>query len=91
MFLDSLSSKGLEPVFRMYTRKIHGLFLGGIPDEANEIFVRMEASDCLSNTFTILMLGCIHNKKCNVAGLLINEMCAQGFSVDASTTFLLLD
>ncbi|KAK1352736.1 pentatricopeptide repeat-containing protein, mitochondrial-like [Heracleum sosnowskyi] len=62
-------------------------------DEANELFVEMESSGCLLNdvTYNTLIRGCFHHKKYNEAGVLIDKMCARGFSADASTASVLLD
>lgn len=71
---------------------IRGFCKEGLLEEANKIFMEMKANSCMPEdvTYNTLIRGCFENKKYDEACVLIDEMVADGFSVDASTTSMLL-
>lgn len=88
---EGLPSKGLRPDVKTYTVMIGAFCREGLLDEANELFAKMKDSNCLPDdaTYNTLIRGSFHNKKYNEASVIIDEMCARGFSADASTMSLL--
>lgn len=90
---SNLSSKGIHPDVKTYTIMIQGLCEEGLLHEARELFVKMEQNGCLPDdvTFNMIVRGFLGHQEFQVALMLIQEMIGKGFSVDVSTSALIVD
>ncbi|XP_058106457.1 pentatricopeptide repeat-containing protein At3g22470, mitochondrial-like [Magnolia sinica] len=86
------SSKGLGNNVRTYNTLINGLCKEGLMEEANGLFLQMEEKGCQpdSVTFNALIRGFLQNNETIKGMQLLGEMAKRHFSVDASTTSMLV-
>lgn len=65
---------------------VQGYCQEGLLEESYRKFTQREENNCLPNnvTYNILICGCFQNKKYDGGCVLIDEMCAHGFCLQAT-------
>ncbi|CAI9105662.1 OLC1v1004640C1 [Oldenlandia corymbosa var. corymbosa] len=78
----------LDPDVVTYTRMITALCKEGLLEEANEVFIQMEANGCLANeiTYNAIIRVLIKGDKYDDAAVYLQEMRSKGFVLNLSNS-----
>ncbi|GAV63205.1 PPR_2 domain-containing protein [Cephalotus follicularis] len=90
---SSLAVKRLHPDVITCTIMINGLCKEGLPNEAYDLFRKMEDYGCVPNScsYNTIIKGFFRNNDASIAMQLLEEMVNRGFSADVSTIEMILN